>query len=60
MQIVELKLSGRKTVDLVKEYGVSKTTITGWEKEYKNSGNFGKMANISEEKELKQLRDSVK
>lgn len=60
-QIVELKISGRKTADLVKEYGVSKTTITQWEKEFKNSGKFGKKVNITEEeKELKQLRKELK
>jgi transposase len=55
-QIVELRKSGRRIVDLVREYGVSKTSIMQWEKEYDNSGKFGIAPNMSEsENELRTL-----
>lgn len=63
-QIVALKQSGRKTSDIVHEYGVTKTSIYEWEKQFENSGKFGVLNNLSDtekelraaQKELKQLR----
>ena len=63
-QVVALKQGGRKTGDIVREYGVTKTSIYEWEKQFSNSGKFGALNNLSEtekelraaQKELKQLR----
>ena len=40
-QIVSLKQGGRKTSDIVREYGVTKTSIYEWEKQFSNSGKSG-------------------
>ena len=60
-QIVALRESGRRTVDLSREYGVSKHSINVWAKQYANSGKFGVVENLSDgEKELRILRKENK
>ena len=60
-QIVKLRASGKTTRELEAEYGVSRTTINTWVKQYGNSGKFGRTENMSEsEKELKALRKENK
>lgn len=60
-KIVELKASGKKTSELVREYGVSKTTITTWEKQFKNSGKFGVVVNLKDsDVELRRLKKENK
>ncbi|ETJ21204.1 Transposase [human gut metagenome] len=39
-QIVVLKENGKSTVDISKEYDVSKYTINKWVKDYSTSGSF--------------------
>ena len=60
-QIVGLKEAGRSTADLVREYGITKTSIRTWLREYTNSGKFGVAENMSDsEKELRLLRKENK
>jgi transposase len=60
-QIVKLHASGKSSGELEKEYGVSRTTINIWVKQYGNSGKFGVIENCSDaEKELRALRKEVK
>jgi transposase len=60
-KIVELKQNGKITSELVKEYGVAKSTILTWEKQFANSGKFSIKDNLSEEeKELRVLRKENK
>lgn len=61
LQIVKLYESGKAKEDLEQEYGVSRTSINKWLKQYANSGKFGLEANRSEaEKELRDLRKENK
>lgn len=63
-QIVKLRESGKTTGELETEYGVSKTTINIWLKQYANTGKFSVVDNLTEaekenrilKKENKQLR----
>lgn len=64
MQIVLLHESGKSVNELVLEFGVSKTSINKWIRDYKNSGSFKAKDNRSDlenqllllQKENKQLR----
>ena len=63
-QIVALKQNGRTTSEIVREYGITKTSIYEWEKQCANTGTFGVLNNLTDtekelraaQKELKQLR----
>ena len=56
-KIAELKMSGKPTKEIVEEYNISKSSISTWEQQYKNSGKFTVKDNLTEgEKELKVLR----
>jgi len=60
-QIVELKRSGRSTSELMKEYGLTKTSINVWTNQHSNSGSFREADNVTEaEKELRTLRKENK
>ncbi|MCL1880579.1 MAG: transposase [Oscillospiraceae bacterium] len=60
-QIVKLHASGKTSVELEHEYGVSKTSVNTWVKRYSNSGKFSVLSNLTEsEKELRQLRKDNK
>ena len=56
-QIVTLINNGKKISEIVEEYGVSRSTVHKWKKDYNNSGSFKAKDNRSiEEKELIKLR----
>lgn len=60
-KIVELKKAGKSTTDIMREYGVSKTSIQAWEKQFNNSGKFTVKDNLTDqEKELRVLRKENK
>jgi len=56
-KIVELKSSGKTISELCSEYRVAKASVSNWVSQYRNSGSFKAVDNLSaEEKELKELR----
>ena len=56
-QIVALRKSGKTLIEIKKEYGVAKSTVTKWVNDYENSGSFKAKDNRSEEEnELIKLR----
>ena len=63
-QIVDLFRSGKRKVDIIREYGISESALTKWIKRADNSGCFDAKSNrtpqeedlIALQKELKQLR----
>jgi transposase len=60
-KIVELSESGKSISELSREYGMSKGTISNWQKQHKTSGSFKASDNLSdEEKELRHLRKENK
>ncbi len=60
-QIVALKQSGKSTLEISREYGVSKSTITKWVSDYSQTGSFKAKDNRTEEEnELIQLRKENK
>lgn len=60
-KIVELRLKGKPTKEIVSEYKITKSSLYEWEKQYKNSGKFTVIDNLSEnEKELRQLKKENK
>ena len=60
-QIVELKKAGKRSMDIEREYGVSRTTVNIWVKQFANSGSFSAADNLTDaEKELKILRKENK
>ena len=60
-QIVELSKSGKRSIDIEREYKVSKTSIREWRKRYGRTGEFGAEANRSEEeKEIRSLKKENK
>lgn len=60
-KIVELVSSGRSISAISREYEISKSTVSTWCKQHKNSGSFRAADNLSEsEKELKLLRKENK
>lgn len=60
-QIVALKLNGKSTSDIAKEYQIAKSTIIKWVNDYSKSGSFKAKDNRSdEENELLRLRKENK
>lgn len=60
-QIVALKMNGKSTAEIAKEYGIAKSTIVKWVNDYSKSGSFKAKDNRSdEENELLRLRKENK
>ena len=60
-QIVALKESGKMTVELAQEYGIAKSTIVKWVKDYSSTGSLkGKDNRSEEENELIRVRKENK
>jgi transposase len=60
-KISELRESGKSVNELAMEYGLAKSTVSTWHKQFKNSGSFRAKDNLSAEaKELKQLQKELK
>jgi transposase len=60
-QIAQLRESGKSVADIVREYGVAKSSVSVWHKQYVGSGTFTAEGNRSpEEKELRELRKENK
>jgi transposase len=60
-QIAKLYMSGKPTGEIVREYGVTKTSIYSWVKKLDNSGSFRDKDNLSpQEAELIQLKKENK
>jgi transposase len=60
-QIAQLRESGKTISELVREYGLGKSSISNWHHQYIKSGSFTAEANRSpEEKELRELRKENK
>jgi len=60
-QIVKLVMSGKPISQIVKEYGISKSTIGTWAAKYQGTGSFRDADNRSdEENELIKLRKENK
>lgn len=60
-QIVLLVKSGKSSGAVAKEYGISKSSVTKWVRDYNNSGSFKAKDNRTpEENELIELRKRVK
>jgi transposase len=56
-QIAQLRESGRSISDIMREYGLSKSSISTWHRQYRTSGSFTAEGNRStEDKELRDLR----
>jgi transposase len=56
-QIAQLRESGRTISEITREYGLSKSSISTWHKQFRISGAFTAEDNRSpEEKELRELR----
>lgn len=59
-QIVALKKGGKRTCDIVNEYGITKSTVTKWFKDYTQTGSFKAKDNRSpEENEIIELRKKL-
>ena len=62
-QIVALQGNGKTALELSKEYGIAKSTVTKWVRDYSSNGSFKAKDNRSEEeneilvlkKQLKQM-----
>ncbi len=60
-QIAKLRENGKSIADITREYGIAKSTVSMWHKQYKMSGAFTAEANRSpEDKELRDLRKENK
>jgi transposase len=60
-QIAKLRENGKPISSIIREYGLSKSTISTWHKQYRTSGTFTAENNRSpEEKELRALRKENK
>ena len=60
-QILQLAKSGRSANSIAKDYGVSKSSVTKWVRDFNNSGSFKAKDNRTpEENELIALRKRVK
>ena len=60
-QIVKLILSGKPVAQIVKEYGIAKSTVGTWTAKYQSTGSFRDVDNRSEsENELIKLRKENK
>ncbi len=61
LQIVKLYENGKGSGEIIKEYGMSSSTLHSWVNRYKKSGSFKKEDNITDiEKELLALRKQNK
>lgn len=60
-QIVNLVKCGKSSSSVAKEYGVAKSSVTKWVRDYNKSGSFrAKYNRTPEENELIELRKRVK
>ncbi len=60
-QIVMLVKSGKSSNSVAKEYGIAKSSVTKWMRDFNNSGSFRAKDNRTpEENELIELRKRVK
>ena len=60
-KIVDLANNGKKISDIVDEYGVARSTVHKWKKDFNESGSFKAKDNrTDEEKELLKLRKENK
>lgn len=60
-QIVMLVKSGKTSSSIAREYGVAKSSVTKWVRDFNNSGSFKAKDNRTpEENELIELRKRVK
>ena len=60
-KIVDLANNGKKISDIVDEYGVARSTVHKWKKDFNESGSFKAKDNrTDEEKELLKLRKEIK
>jgi transposase len=60
-QMVALLDSGKKRIDIIREYDLTGTTFDKWVKQAHHSGSFRTQDNLSDqEKELKELRKENK
>jgi len=60
-QIAKLAISGKPIVQIVKEYGIAKSTVGTWTAKYQSTGSFRDADNRSEEEnELIKLRKENK
>ena len=60
-KIVDLYENGKPPSEIAREYGMSKTTVTNWQKQFSNSGSFKAVDNLSSvEKELREVRKENK
>jgi transposase len=60
-QIAQLRESGRPIPSIMREYGLSKSSISTWHKQFRTSGAFTAEGNRSpEDKELRDLRKENK
>lgn len=60
-QIVELVKNGKSSNSVAKEYGIAKSSVTKWVRDFNNSGSFRARDNrTAEENELIELRKRVK
>lgn len=58
---MQLTKSGKSANSIAKEYGISKSSVTKWVRDYNNSGSFKAKDNRTpEENELIELRKRVK
>ena len=60
-KIVDLANNGKKISDIIDEYGVARSTVHKWKKDFNQSGSFKAKDNrTDEEKELLKLRKEIK
>ena len=60
-KIVDLANNGKKINDIIDEYGVARSTVHKWKKDFNQSGSFKAKDNrTDEEKELLKLRKEIK
>ena len=60
-QLVNLVEGGKSHSEVAKEYGIARSTINKWHKDYLNSGSFKSSDNRTvEENELIELRKELK
>ena len=60
-QIAKLAISGKPTAQIVKEYGIAKSTVGNWVAKYQTTGSFRDADNRSDaENELIKLRKENK
>jgi transposase len=60
-KIVNLANNGKRVTDIVDEYGIARSTVHKWKKNFNNSGSFKAKDNrTDEEQELLKLRKENK